>query len=70
MKFHLKMDLSNDAFQLEFASPRQASANAVAEQLEAIAEQLRDRHEALTRFQTGSILDINGNIVGRWTVDE
>lgn len=68
MKFHLKMDLSNAAFST--GDPREASALVLAEELKTIANQIAERHDAVTRFQTGKIADVNGNTIGRWTVGE
>ena len=70
MKFHLKMDLSNDAFQLPLASPWQVDAEAVARELQIIAGQIAERHDVLTLYQGRRIADVNGNTVGRWIVEE
>ena len=67
MKFVLRMDLSNAAFST--GEPRQVDAEAVARELQTIAGQLAERHDVLTPYQGGRIADVNGNTIGRWTVE-
>lgn len=68
MRFELRVDLSNAAFDTPFTGSHARSTKAVSDLLTALAKSIQDCAGYLKISDTGNIRDENGNTIGAWII--